>query len=114
MILEDHRWASGSHEPSEIIYKNVCVAVHFAKGEKSIHHAKQIRNKDAAQLSHFTDKKTAAQVGAGTPPSHPAIPQGSQGEVPGQSVFHLSWADLRPTLHLQKLRLCVLIKQRHL
>ena len=45
MILEDHRWASGSHEPSEIIYKIVCVAVHFAKGEKSIHHAKQIRNK---------------------------------------------------------------------
>ena len=37
MTLEDHRWVSGSHEPSEIIYKIVCVAVHFVEGEKSVY-----------------------------------------------------------------------------
>lgn len=78
MTLEDHRWASGSHEPSEIIYKIVCVAVHFVEGEKSVYHPKQIRNTDPVQLSHFTDKETEAQVVTGTPPGHTVIQQGTK------------------------------------
>lgn len=52
---------------------------------------------------------------AGTPPDRTAIQRGSQSEDPGQPMFHLSWADLKPTLQPQKLRLSVLlIKQQHL
>lgn len=53
MTSEDHRWATGSHEPPEIIYQTVCVATDFVQGEQSVYHPKQIRSTDAVQLSHF-------------------------------------------------------------
>lgn len=83
-------------------------------GGRKIYHPKQIRNTDPVQLSHFTDEETETQMVAGTPPGHTAIQQGSQGEDPGQSIIHVPGADSKPTLHLQNLRLCVLMKQRHL
>lgn len=71
MTSEDHRWATGSHEPSEIIYQIVCAATGFVQGEQSVYHHKQIRSTDPVQLSCFYRLETGAQVIAGTPTTPP-------------------------------------------
>lgn len=92
MTLEGYRWAAGSREPSKIIYKIVCMAMHFVEGEKSAQHPKQIKNTGLIQLSHVTYEETEAHTVAQTPPGHVAPQRGSQSEDPGQPLF-LFWAD---------------------
>ena len=70
MTSEDHRWATGSHKPSEIIYQIVCVATDFVQGEQST-----IPNRFGAQILSnspiFTDRDWGPGESRDPPATHP-------------------------------------------